>query len=603
MSEQSKAGATKDAPVSSVNSIESGVSEEGRLSIVEGGCKGCHQPVLLSVEVIDHHPKNPRIVRDQEHIVALAGNMAAAGQYDVTHAIKVRRKSSDRYEVYSGAHRFEGCKLAGLKDIWCYIFDLSDLDTLVALGAENLQRELGSLELGRLALEVRATGKHGDQAELAKAWGVRPDALSRYLAAAEVWETVHSCVNASGVRNKGEHLSIVRTLPPELWVEGVKAVIENGLTVSATRQAIRDIREAKGLPPRHEVKKQAGTHETEIDRQEPNVSGPSEEGHTVGREGASSVVSAKSSGRKRDDICRSAPKRIAAIEAAPEGDSEVVQDRKEGTLGPVGKGQQLSKASIATAPESAQDGHEGHVRYLLASSDDELLSILTDVGIERVRRLVASPVARHADVSGGDMAATCLSNSESAATKRQVDNPPFSDRANLREGEAGETSAVTNGEEPDWVGLDSLATRDLTDDELWQLPPDATHAKAVVDEREGMELGSRTGGLERYSVLARSVMSLKRKKSEEILAKWNLKPLEAGELDLGARVVAIVRDGECAVEQVAIGVIMDASVASVTFYTEIEFDAGVVTLVRFVVDLTVTKMDVWIHAEGDALAA
>lgn len=201
-------------------------------------------PQRIPLDGIDHHPDNPRLKLDEEHIAALASNINARLGYDITHAIKVRRKADGRFEIISGAHRTEAARLAGLTHVWAYVVEMSDLEALVALGADNKQREVGTLELGRLALRIQQTGEHGDLSVLAKAWGTRQDALSKYLAAAKVWTaTADSCVNPTSASDKGEHLSTVHALPETMWAAAVKTIVDDGLTVARTRALVRSMKE------------------------------------------------------------------------------------------------------------------------------------------------------------------------------------------------------------------------------------------------------------------------------------------------------------------------------------------------------------------------
>ncbi len=205
---------------------------------------GGFSPQFIPLDGIDHHPDNPRLKLDDEHIAALASNIDARLGYDITHAIKVRRKADGRFEIISGAHRTEAARLAGLTQVWAYVVEMSDLEALVALGADNKQREVGTLELGRLALRIQQTGAHGDLSVLAKAWGTRLDALSKYLAAAKVWAaTADSCVNPTLAGDKGEHLLTVHALPQTMWAAAVKTIVDDGLTVAKTRALVKGMKE------------------------------------------------------------------------------------------------------------------------------------------------------------------------------------------------------------------------------------------------------------------------------------------------------------------------------------------------------------------------
>jgi N6-adenosine-specific RNA methylase IME4 len=127
--------------------------------------------VVLGIEELKPHPKNPRISMREDVIQAIASSFREHGFHD-RHAITVR-KTKAGYEIISGHHRVEAAKRSGLDAVPAWVIEIDDDQAYMALASDNSQGEMTLVELAIHAAGVKsARGKEGDGV---KAWAEAMD--------------------------------------------------------------------------------------------------------------------------------------------------------------------------------------------------------------------------------------------------------------------------------------------------------------------------------------------------------------------------------------------------------------------------------------------
>jgi ParB-like chromosome segregation protein Spo0J len=195
---------------------------------------------------------NPRIGLREEVVAGIAAQITTSKRYDTTHAILVRPLDG-AFQIIRGAHRTEAARVAGLEELWAWVVDVDDDHTVWDLGVSNKQSQLGTLEIGLHALRVVeiARGRRGfGLAAYAKQMALKPQAISRYRQAAEVYEAVRSQVEfTSRVRDLGEHLAIIHKLDHGKWAGMAKQVHDEHLSVADVKAIVKGLCEPTSGSP------------------------------------------------------------------------------------------------------------------------------------------------------------------------------------------------------------------------------------------------------------------------------------------------------------------------------------------------------------------
>src|SRR5215207_9728941 len=126
--------------------------------------KMSNAPLQIPVNLLDAHPKNPRLVPREDVIETIAAHINGHG-FDLAHSILVR-PLGDRYQVVSGHNRLEAAKRAGLETVSAWVREMDDSTAYMELVRSNAQGELSALEKGWHALHSgmaeRAYAEHSN---------------------------------------------------------------------------------------------------------------------------------------------------------------------------------------------------------------------------------------------------------------------------------------------------------------------------------------------------------------------------------------------------------------------------------------------------------
>ncbi len=199
---------------------------------------------LLSLDLIDDHPLNPRLIYRDDVIDAIVANLN--GQWPQQHALHVR-PVKDRYELIAGHQRKRAALKAEIKKVWCWVQRVSDADAYMMLATSNAQGELSPLEIGIHAfrcqeLEKGGRGKKGGLSEYADRLGKTQGYISQVRQAAEVLEVAKPISQLMSFSDKAQHLCSLHKLPKTLWKAGCEWIASApSVTVSDAEQRFSQV--------------------------------------------------------------------------------------------------------------------------------------------------------------------------------------------------------------------------------------------------------------------------------------------------------------------------------------------------------------------------
>lgn len=186
---------------------------------------------MISVELIDPSPYQPRLKIDEERIDALAENIKEVG--GILQPIVVRPKPDGRFELVAGERRWRAFKACGYTQIPANIRHLSDAEAFKMCATENLQREgLAPFEIAKMLKSLRATGVCKSAVDLAKLTGINRVSIPHYLRYFEL---------------PAEVIAILETSPDLVGWNYVSPLVEfvhegHGVVVTKAVERIRDQR-------------------------------------------------------------------------------------------------------------------------------------------------------------------------------------------------------------------------------------------------------------------------------------------------------------------------------------------------------------------------
>lgn len=192
---------------------------------------------LISLDQIDDHPKNPRVVFRDDVVAGIVASLN--GEWPQKHAIHVRLFNG-RYQILSGHHRKKAATQAGIESIWCWVDDVDDAQAFMELVTSNNQGELDPLEIGIHAFEAVPNNrgkKGGGIQEYAARLGKSKQTLSELRHAGEVASEM-STDDRIHFLGKASHLAAIHKLPRECWQACCEWLAKNQSSVSDVEERV-----------------------------------------------------------------------------------------------------------------------------------------------------------------------------------------------------------------------------------------------------------------------------------------------------------------------------------------------------------------------------
>lgn len=192
-------------------------------------------PNLISVELIDRNPFQPRKDFDDETLKELTDSIR---QHGVLQPILVRPHGSE-YQLIAGERRWLAAKQAGLEMIPCRVLELEDQSVFEVAIEENLKRkDLNVLEKAQAFQDYIARfGSTIDQ--LAKKLSLNRSTVSNFLRLLELPDNVKKALRADKITNG--HARALLPLPEEQQVALCRKIQSEQLSVRKVEEMVREI--------------------------------------------------------------------------------------------------------------------------------------------------------------------------------------------------------------------------------------------------------------------------------------------------------------------------------------------------------------------------
>jgi protein gp37/ParB-like chromosome segregation protein Spo0J len=200
-------------------------------------------PVEIPVELLYHHPQNPRLSTWDAMVEQIAAQLMQTGSLDQAHALIVRpRPDEQSYEIIAGHHRKLAAEIAGLATVPCWVRPMSDDEAYMALVLTNVQTELLPLEIGLHAIRSGLS-----MTEYAKQTGIALPTLQTRWQAAKVAQTIID-INKADLAPSWQALSAIHAAPGWLWPSLVTKMLDDAWTVEETRRQVKRLQQAEAPP-------------------------------------------------------------------------------------------------------------------------------------------------------------------------------------------------------------------------------------------------------------------------------------------------------------------------------------------------------------------
>ncbi|MFZ1749120.1 MAG: ParB/RepB/Spo0J family partition protein [Saprospiraceae bacterium] len=190
---------------------------------------------LISPEVIEANPFQPRTEFDADQLMELAKSIKASG---LIQPITVRSLGGRKYQLISGERRLRASKMAGLKEIPAYIRVANDQEMLEMALVENIQRsDLNALEIAisyqRLMDECNLTHE-----ALSDRLGKDRSTITNYVRLLKLPADIQSSVR-EGVLSMGHARALAGVDNIVLQLQIYKQAVSEGMSVRALEQLIK----------------------------------------------------------------------------------------------------------------------------------------------------------------------------------------------------------------------------------------------------------------------------------------------------------------------------------------------------------------------------
>lgn len=196
----------------------------------------------IDLDMIDDHPKNPRVVMRQDVIDAIAACLIDG--FSEKHAIHVR-PIDGRFQVLSGHHRKRAAEQVKLDKVPCWVEEMDDDAAFMELVTSNNQGELDPLEIGihaAQAIEKKQGTAGKGLAQYAEKIGKHKSKVSELRQAGQV------CLACSDIGTsllgKAYHLASIHKMPKQCWQVAAKWIVDSGASVSEVSDLVRRVCEA-----------------------------------------------------------------------------------------------------------------------------------------------------------------------------------------------------------------------------------------------------------------------------------------------------------------------------------------------------------------------
>ncbi len=204
--------------------------------------------ISVPIEQIHASRYQPRLRFDEEALHELALSIRENG---LIQPITVR-KVDDIYEIIAGERRFRACKIAGYKEVPCFVMSPTEEQAAEMALVENVQREnLSAIEEAKSYLHImRQAGMTQDQ--VAKKIGKSQSAVANKIRLLNLPDEIQQGVIEGKITER--HARALLSAPEEKQKDVYHKIIDEGLNVRQSEEVIDKINNPKQKKRRQKTK-------------------------------------------------------------------------------------------------------------------------------------------------------------------------------------------------------------------------------------------------------------------------------------------------------------------------------------------------------------
>lgn len=214
----------------------------------------------IDISKISPNPNQPRKSFDEFALQELADSIKVL---DVIQPITVRETGVDSYQIISGERRYRASKLAGKTKIPAYVRKANDEQMLVMGLVENLQRsDLDPIEIAQSYQRLIEEGKL-TQEELGKKVGKNHATIANSLRLLKLPPEIQTGLINEDI-SEGHAKALLSLDSEDKQKELYSEIIDKGLSVRATEEAVRKIKDASNSKPKAKTKNNLSSEQKAI---------------------------------------------------------------------------------------------------------------------------------------------------------------------------------------------------------------------------------------------------------------------------------------------------------------------------------------------------
>lgn len=205
---------------------------------------------IISVPVEEIHASRyqPRLRFDEEALQELSESIKETG---LIQPITVR-KIEEGYEIIAGERRFRACKLAGMKEVPCYVLTPTEDQAAQMALVENVQREdLSAIEEAHSYVQIMRQANL-TQEQLARKIGKSQSAIANKIRLLNLPEEIQQGIIDGTITER--HARALLSAAPAHQKEAYSYIVKNELNVRQTEAYVEKLAQPKRVHRRQKTR-------------------------------------------------------------------------------------------------------------------------------------------------------------------------------------------------------------------------------------------------------------------------------------------------------------------------------------------------------------
>lgn len=197
----------------------------------------------IPIDKLQPHPDNPRLVMREDVVEGIVAQLKASGVFNEKHALNVRPLNG-HYQIISGHTRHESAKRAEVKEVPCWVEEMTDEEAFMELVLSNAQGELSHLEIGKHAFECVAQQIGGGRGFYATQIGKSEGYVSQGSGAWEVLEPYKETFSQLNLLlKKTQHLYAIKSADKSIHKLLIDTMLKREWSVADTEHWVAKVNE------------------------------------------------------------------------------------------------------------------------------------------------------------------------------------------------------------------------------------------------------------------------------------------------------------------------------------------------------------------------